>query len=250
VNLTNSNRWSLVNAFMEDLRSRLGELERAVPRLADTDEFVRAEAARAVDDAAHSVRGASMTVGMLQIAALAAIVKQEIARALCGEPGADRAASDSAASLLEPLRALARSRLGVRDAQAAGCERIPKGLVLHIEDNLSNLKLVEHVFDERPELTLVEARTGTTGLVLAEDLDPDLVLLDLRLPDISGQEVLRRIRGDHTAHRPRVIVISAEARPVETDRILAAGAHGYLVKPIDADTLLEVVDDSIVKAKA
>ncbi len=122
--------------------------------------------------------------------------------------------------------------------------------MLHIEDNASNLKLVQLVLDKRPALTLVEARTGAVGLVLAEDIAPDLVLLDLRLPDISGHEVLRQIRPDPTARRPRVVVVSAEARPAEADRMLAAGAHGYLVKPIDIVTLLETVDDAVVKARS
>lgn len=115
-------------------------------------------------------------------------------------------------------------------------------VVLHIEDNASNRKLVELVVSRTVGLELVEAHDGETGLELARSLRPDLILLDLRLPGMSGEEVLASLRGDPATSELRVVVISAEARPGETSRLIEAGAERYLVKPVDVEELLEVLD--------
>lgn len=118
----------------------------------------------------------------------------------------------------------------------------PRRVVLHIEDNASNRKLVELVVSRRPSLELVEALDGETGLELARSLRPDLILLDLRLPGISGEDVLAQLRGDPVTADLRVVVISAEARPGETSRVIEAGAERYLVKPVDVEELLAVLE--------
>ena len=121
-----------------------------------------------------------------------------------------------------------------------GPDRRP--IVLHVEDNASNRKLVELVVARRPKLRLVEAEDGEAGLALARELLPALVLLDLRLPAMSGEEVIEHLRADPATAELRIIVISAEARPVEASRVIRAGADGYLVKPVDVEQLLEVLD--------
>jgi CheY-like chemotaxis protein len=113
--------------------------------------------------------------------------------------------------------------------------------VLHIEDNASNRKLVELVARQCPGIDLVEADTGREGLDLARSLRPDLVLLDLRLPDVSGEEVLGQLRADPATAGLRIVVVSAEARPVEATRLVHAGADAYLVKPFDVADLLELL---------
>ena len=120
--------------------------------------------------------------------------------------------------------------------------RAERPVVLHIEDNPSNRKLVQLVVSRRPRLELVEAFDGETGLELARSLLPDLVLLDLRLPGISGEEVLAELRADPATAGLRVVVISAEARPGETTRVIEAGAERYLVKPVDVEELGAVLD--------
>lgn len=115
-------------------------------------------------------------------------------------------------------------------------------VVLHIEDNASNRKLVELVVSRRPNLELLEAVDGETGLELARSVLPDLILLDLRLPRMSGEEVLAALRGDPETAELRIVAISAEARPGETARVLAAGADRFLVKPIDLQELESVLD--------
>lgn len=115
--------------------------------------------------------------------------------------------------------------------------------VLYIEDNLINLKLVEDIIVRRPRVHLISALQGRRGLELAQDHRPDLILLDLNLPDIQGDELLRRLRQNPDTRRIPVVVISAEALPTQIRRILDAGARAYLTKPIDVAKLLALVDE-------
>ena len=117
--------------------------------------------------------------------------------------------------------------------------------ILHIEDNLSNIQLIERVLAQRPGVRLIPAMQGRLGVELARQHRPVLVLLDLNLADISGEDVLSMLRDDPaTAHTP-VAIISADAMPRQAQRMLAAGATAYLTKPIDVRQLLELVDSSL-----
>ncbi len=113
--------------------------------------------------------------------------------------------------------------------------------VLYIEDNPSNVRLVEKIFGLSTDLGLHVAREGSSGVALARELHPDLVLLDLHLPDIPGEQVLAALRGDQELADTPVIIVSADASPVQAKRLLAAGANGYLTKPFDIDQLLAAV---------
>ena len=117
-----------------------------------------------------------------------------------------------------------------------------RGTVLYIEDNPSNLRLVRRVLQRRPGVTLASAMEGLEGLELASTLTPDLILLDLDLPDVDGEEVLRRLRADqHTSGIP-VVVITADATAGRRTRLLAEGARGYLTKPLDIAAFLATLD--------
>jgi signal transduction histidine kinase/ActR/RegA family two-component response regulator/HPt (histidine-containing phosphotransfer) domain-containing protein len=113
--------------------------------------------------------------------------------------------------------------------------------VLYIEDNPSNVRLVEKIFGLSSDLGLHVAGEGSSGVALARELHPDLVLLDLHLPDIPGEQVLAALRGDQELADTPVIIVSADASPVQAKRLLAAGANGYLTKPFDIDQLLAAV---------
>jgi CheY-like chemotaxis protein len=114
--------------------------------------------------------------------------------------------------------------------------------VLCIEDNLSNLELVERVLSRRPGVRLISAMRPQLGLDLAGEHRPDLVLLDLHLPDMPGGEVLRRLRTcPKTADLP-VAILSADARPALTSRLLDQGARALLTKPLDVKELLALLD--------
>jgi signal transduction histidine kinase/CheY-like chemotaxis protein len=122
--------------------------------------------------------------------------------------------------------------------------------VLHIEDNQSNIQLVERILVQRPGVRLIPAVLGHLGLDLARDYRPTLILLDLNLPDMSGEEVLHGLQQDpRTANIP-VVVVSADATPRQIRRLLTAGATAYLTKPIDVSELLRLIDRAVQRAGA
>jgi CheY-like chemotaxis protein len=115
--------------------------------------------------------------------------------------------------------------------------------VLCIEDNLSNLRLIERILSRRPEITLLAAMQGSMGLDLARKHEPDLILLDLNLPDMHGNEVLARLRQEALTKDIPVVVISADATQPQIERLLNAGARAYLTKPLNVKDFLHVIDD-------
>jgi PAS domain S-box-containing protein len=114
--------------------------------------------------------------------------------------------------------------------------------LLYVEDNLANLSLVETILSERPGWKTIPALQGRMGTELAREHAPDLVLLDLHLPDVQGDEVLRRLRGDQRTAGIPVVMISADATPRTIDRLIAEGADAYLTKPLDVDEFLAAID--------
>jgi CheY-like chemotaxis protein/anti-sigma regulatory factor (Ser/Thr protein kinase) len=127
-------------------------------------------------------------------------------------------------------------------AQPLPEEPAPTLTVLYIEDNMSNLQLVERVLSRRPGVRLISAMRPQLGLDLAAEHDPDLILLDLHLPDMPGQEVLRRLRAEPRTAEVPVVILSADARPTLVDQLLAQGARAFLTKPLDVKELLELLD--------
>jgi len=121
----------------------------------------------------------------------------------------------------------------------------PPRTVLYIEDNLSNLRLVEGVLGRRPGLTMISAMQGRVGLDLARDHRPDLVLLDRHLPDVLGDEVFRLLRADPRTRAIPVVMLSADATPATVQRLLGAGVHAYLTKPLDVPSLLAAIDAAL-----
>lgn len=124
-------------------------------------------------------------------------------------------------------------------------ESHPEYVVLYVEDQLSNLDLMERIFERRPQISLLTAMQGQLGLEIARQERPDLVLLDLNLPDISGEEVLKRLRQDPRTAEVTVVVLSADTTDMSIKRMLAAGAFDYLTKPIDVGKLLALVDERL-----
>jgi len=118
--------------------------------------------------------------------------------------------------------------------------------ILYIEDNLSNLELVRRVLNRRPGIRLIDAMQGRLGVDLAREHHPDLILLDLHLPDISGTEVLRQVREDPRTNGIPVIVISADATPGQIERLLTDGALAYLTKPLEVKKLLTLLDQTLL----
>jgi PAS domain S-box-containing protein len=118
------------------------------------------------------------------------------------------------------------------------------GTVLYIEDNASNVRLVERVLKQwRPGIRLLNANDGQVGIDMAVRHKPDLIFLDLHLPDTPGEEVLRRLWADTRTREIPVAVLSADATLSQSRRLLAAGATAYLTKPLDVTRLLALLDE-------
>jgi signal transduction histidine kinase/ActR/RegA family two-component response regulator len=113
--------------------------------------------------------------------------------------------------------------------------------VLYVEDMLTNVLLIRGLLEQRPNVHLLSAAHGQIGLELAREHRPDLILLDLHLPDLPGDKVLALLRADEATRRIPVVVISADAKR-EREQLLAAGASAYLTKPVGLRRLLQVID--------
>jgi len=120
------------------------------------------------------------------------------------------------------------------------------GVLLYIEDNLSNVRLLERILARRPGVKLLTAMQASLGLELAQQHLPDLILLDLNLPDLPGAEVLARLRAHPTTRHIPVAVLSADATPGQIRRMLDGGAMAYVTKPLEVAKLLALVDEVLV----
>jgi PAS domain S-box-containing protein len=122
--------------------------------------------------------------------------------------------------------------------------------ILYIEDNASNVELLRAIFSQQPDIAVQTAGDGRTGLQLATSCHPDVILLDLNLPDMHGSEVLARLKGDEQLRELPVVIVSADATPGQVRRLLAAGAHAYLTKPFDVRELLGTLSQLLTSREA
>ena len=122
-------------------------------------------------------------------------------------------------------------------------QRAQQWRILYIEDNLSNLALVERVLRRHTGVELIAAMKGRLGLELASQHDPNLVILDIHLPDMSGLEVLQHLRSE----RPDlpVVVVTADATPRQAEAARRLGASEYLTKPLDVRGFLRAINEQL-----
>ncbi len=146
----------------------------------------------------------------------------------------------------DPVWAFEREQAAAPEEKQTGAPRAPR-TVLCIEDNVSNLKLIERVLARRPEVHLLAAMQGGLGLELARAQKPDLILLDLHLPDMPGDEVLHHLRAEVETRDIPVVMLSADATPRQIERLRAAGASEYLTKPLDIKLFLQVMEETLKK---
>ncbi len=152
-------------------------------------------------------------------------------------------------------RVLVRAELGCRShnlqwtrpsprqiAQAQVQHGAPLRTLLYVEDNPANLKLIEQLIARRPDMRLLSARDGNLGIELARANQPEVILMDINLPGISGIEALKILREDPaTAHIP-VVALSANAMPRDIEKGLQAGFFRYLTKPIKVNEFMDTLD--------
>jgi two-component system cell cycle response regulator DivK len=121
--------------------------------------------------------------------------------------------------------------------------------ILIVEDNAKNMKLVRDVLQHHGHTTL-EAETGEAGLNLVLKERPDLVLMDIQLPDIDGTTVLARIREDTSFDAMPVLAVSASVMPDEQQRIVRSGFDGFIAKPISIKPFLAAVQRALTEGRA
>lgn len=120
------------------------------------------------------------------------------------------------------------------------------GTILYIEDTESNIELVEQILVlQRPGILLQSNSSGKKAIELAKKIKPDVILLDLNLPDLDGQEVLKLLKSDDATKDIPVVVVSADAMPLQLKKLLKAGAKKYLTKPLDIIEFLKTIDEYI-----
>ncbi len=121
--------------------------------------------------------------------------------------------------------------------------------LLYIEDNPSNAEVVGLVISSRPDLKMITAPQGSSGLEMAREQRPALILLDLHLPDINGDEVLTRLKSDPQTATIPVVMLSADAIGAEIERLKKLGACAYVTKPFQIPELLQVIDEALAGSR-
>jgi len=120
------------------------------------------------------------------------------------------------------------------------------GTILYIEDNDSNIDLVELILlTQRSSVRLVTNKYGSQAVRLAKENSPDVILLDLNLPDMYGEDVLKALKSDEETKGIPVTIVSADVMSYHLKKLLGAGADRYLIKPLDVNEFLNVIDDYI-----
>jgi PAS domain S-box-containing protein len=181
----------------------------------------------------HLVETMDGTIGVVTEPGKGAAFWVELARATEAEEGVADAKTKTAAPAVTVMPS--RAQRGAAVAKTA----------LYVEDNLANLELVQRTLEHRPAVRLLPLMQGGLALDLAVQQCPDLILLDVHLPDINGDEVLRRLKSDDRTRNIPVIMLSADATPNQASRFRRAGAGAYLTKPIRVRELLSAIDDAL-----
>ena len=129
--------------------------------------------------------------------------------------------------------------------EPSGPTRYQQRLVHYVEDNPTNVEVMRGMLMQRSQITMQTSLLGLDGLSAIRHSRPDLILLDMQLPDISGLELLRHIKLDDQIASIPVIVVSADATSHNMERALTLGARHYVTKPVDVAAFLSLVDDAL-----
>jgi CheY-like chemotaxis protein len=151
----------------------------------------------------------------------------------------------TAAPKLAPLEAGREALLRPQVADGT-----PLRTLLYVEDNPANLELVEQLIARRPDLRLLSAADGDLGIEFARAYQPEVILMDINLPGISGIEAMRILRADpSTAHIP-IVALSANAVPRDIEKGMEAGFFNYLTKPIKVNEFMDALDVALAFSKS
>ncbi|MBS4095817.1 MAG: PAS domain S-box protein [Sulfuricella sp.] len=157
-------------------------------------------------------------------------------------PPLSQAAGEEAQSIAPPVPV-------IQVAEVPAAEELPPNgaahKVLYVEDNPSNLKLVEQIMVRRPDLHLLTAPNGRRGIEIARASRPEVIVMDINLPDINGVEVLKVLRTNPTTAHIPVVALSANAMPSDIEKGMQAGFFQYLTKPIKVGEFMDTVNGAL-----
>jgi CheY-like chemotaxis protein len=183
------------------------------------------------------------------------VMTKRLAELMGGEIGVQSTVGKGSVFWIELLRA-AEPRLAGDGTKAAAHRpaRVENGTaafrtLLYVEDNPANLRLVEQLIARRPNQRLLTAGDATLGIQLAHEHRPEVILMDINLPGISGIEALKILREDPLTQHIPVVAISANAMPHDIFKGLEAGFFRYLAKPIKVNEFMEALDEALEQAQ-
>jgi len=183
------------------------------------------------------------------------VVTKRLVELMGGTIGVDSVVGVGSVFWIE-LTLTAAPQLALREAegpalaQAQAPPGTPLRTLLYVEDNPANLELVEQLIARRPDMRLLSAAEGNLGIEFARAYQPEVILMDINLPGISGIAAMKILRADpSTAHIP-IIALSANAVPRDIEKALEAGFFNYLTKPIKVDKFMDALDSALKFARA
>src|SRR5262245_35127987 len=190
---------------------------------------------------------AQLEIKMLREQLLKSVKDAQRSRDQSEEPAAPGPTPPRAKTVVGPMLSK-RSKPDASTKSKPDASADCKPRVLYVEDSEPNFRLVENVLVDRPGTDLIWAETGEEALEVARSKNPQLVLLDLDLPDIHGRRVLQELQAQPETAQIPVIVISADATPSQIERMLTAGARNYLTKPFEIRRFLCMFDEIFAPA--
>jgi PAS domain S-box-containing protein len=172
------------------------------------------------------------------------VISRRLAELMGGTLHAERTADEGATFVL--TLPLASDATPADDAAAAGdplAAPYRHRRVHYVEDNETNVEVMRGMLAQRPQITLEVSTLGLDGLTAIRRHPPDLILLDMNLPDVDGLELLHELQRDPDCAAIPVVVVSADATPARIEETLAAGARRYMTKPLNLGSFLGMLDE-------
>lgn len=233
--MTDRRRRELGTLFRRETNERLEVIESALERASRSPMEDLARLQAQAHEAAHSLRGIAAMAGVTDVAELSA----DLERMLEGDTVAP-----AVVPALAELAAAIRARLDGASVAVRPSEAPADGgplVLLHVDDDATSRRLVQIIVGAAGGITLLSAPDGKRALELARSARPGLVLLDLHLAGEDGEALLRRLRDTPTTSDARIVVMSAESDPGVAERLVAAGADGFVTKPVEPEALLDLL---------